>query len=148
MPSFSNRSRQNLGQLHPLLQKLLNEAIKETDFTILDAQRGRAEQEKAFREGHSKVHFGQSAHNYAPAIACDIVPYPFELHGKNVWDDGPRWKFLQLAVILPIAKRLQISIRQGIDWNGDGNIADGWDSPHIELHPWRTWAKKSKLIAD
>lgn len=147
MPSFGTRSRQNLAQLHPSLQIILSEAIKEFDFTILDAQRGRAEQELAFAKGFSKVHFGNSAHNYTPAVACDIVPW---FGGSNPirWNDLQSFKVLQLAVILPIAKQRGIPIRQGIDWNGDGNIADGWDAPHIELHPWRTWAKKSRLIAD
>lgn len=123
MPKFGTRSLINLAQLHPLLQRVLNEAIKEFDFTILDAQRGRAEQERAFAQGHSKVHFGNSAHNYAPAIATDIVPW----HGGSNpirWNDAASFKVLQLAVILPIAKRLAIPIRQGIDWNGDGNIND------------------------
>lgn len=142
MPKFSATSLKARDQLHPLLQKLVDEAIKEMDFKILDATRGEAAQEKAFRQGHSKVRFGNSAHNYVPAIAMDLFPAPYD------WDNKEAFKKLQLEIIRPIAKRLNIPIRQGIDWNGDGNIADGWDMPHVELHPWRDWAKKSKLFKD
>lgn len=144
MPSFSKRSLRALEELHPLLQKLLNEAIKEYDFVVLDAQRGRAEQEKARKGGFSKVGFGNSAHNYAPAIATDICPYPID------WEDTKRFITLQFDVIKPLAKKLSIPIRQGLDWNMNGKITDEnfLDFPHIELHPWREWAKKSKLIED
>lgn len=107
---------------------------------ILDSQRDRASQERAFKNGFSKVHFGNSAHNWSPSIACDIAPYPLD------WDDASRFTELQIKFIKPIAKRLNIPIRQGVDWNMDGNLTnDRWDDlPHVELHPWREWAKKSK----
>jgi len=33
-----------------------------------------------------------------------------------------------------------------MDWNMNGVITDEHfiDYPHVELHPWREWAKKSK----
>lgn len=139
MPSFGEKSRQNLEQLHPHLQSLLRASIKEYDFTILDAQRGFAEQELAYRQGKSKAHFGSSAHNYHPAIACDVAPWPID------FDDLSRFKVMA-AIILANAKRLSIPIRWGGDWNMDGSTADGWDFPHFELHPWRKWAETSTLI--
>lgn len=139
MPHFGKESLRNLKQLHPDLQMVLREAIKEFDFKIMDAQRGRAEQEYAFKKGNTKAHFGQSAHNYIPAIACDIYPYPID------FDDIGRFKDMA-RVVLRIAKAHKVPLRWGGDWNMDGNTADGWDFPHFELHPWRTWAKKSKLI--
>jgi peptidoglycan L-alanyl-D-glutamate endopeptidase CwlK len=144
MPRFSQRSLRSFENLHPKLKLLLNEAIKEYDFMILDSTRGRAEQELAFKLGNSKAHFGDSAHNYLPAIAVDIVPYPLD------WEDLKRFKFLQFEVIKPLARRLEIPIRQGLDWNMNGKVTDEkfQDYPHIELHPWRTWAKQSKLVKD
>lgn len=144
MASFSKISKQRLAGAHPLLQKIMNEAINHYDFMVLDSQRDRAAQERAFKQGNSKVHFGQSAHNWAPSIALDVAPFPID------WNDLGRFKVLQLEIILPIAQKMQIPIRQGIDWNRDGNLSnDGWDDyPHVELHPWREWAKKSHLFGE
>lgn len=139
--SFSKASLASRKKLMKPLQEIVDEAIKEIDFKILDATRGRAAQEKAFAQGHSKVHFGDSAHNYVPAIAMDLFPAPYD------WNN--RTAFIALSkIILRIAAAKGYKLRWGGDWNGDGNLSDGWDMPHFELHPWRTYAKKSKLYED
>jgi peptidoglycan L-alanyl-D-glutamate endopeptidase CwlK len=144
MPRFSERSKLARSELHLLLKQLVDQAIIEFDFVILDGTRGRAEQELAFKQGNSKAHFGDSAHNYKPAIAMDIVPYPID------WNDTKRFITLQFEIIKPAAKRLGIPIRQGLDWNMNGSITDEKfkDFPHVELHPWRQWAKESQLVKD
>lgn len=138
MPAFSQKSKDLVSKLMPELQIILNEAIKEYDFTVMDSTRGRAAQELAFKKGNSKAHFGQSAHNYQPAVAVDIAPYPVDFNNVQRFKD-------MAAVVLRIAKEKGIPLRWGGDWNMDGSTADGWDFPHFELHPWRDWAKKSKL---
>jgi peptidoglycan L-alanyl-D-glutamate endopeptidase CwlK len=141
MPSFGDKSSKNLAGAHPKLQAVMHEAIKVFDFIIMDSQRGREGQEKAFREGHSKAHFGQSAHNWAPSIALDIAPAPLDWNNRKA--------FIELSkVIMPIAKRLAIPLRWGGDWNQNGILTDEHlsDLPHYELHPWRDWAKASKLF--
>jgi peptidoglycan L-alanyl-D-glutamate endopeptidase CwlK len=148
MPKFSEAAAERLSRAHPLLQKLMNAAILEFDFTILQSQRGRADQEAAFRKGHTKVHFGNSAHNWAPAVALDIAPLPID------WDDAKDdgrdghaiFRHMQMNIIRPLAQKLHVPIRLGCDWNGDGNAYNESfiDLPHVELHPWRVWAKKSK----
>lgn len=135
MPVFGKVSKAALAEAHPELQRLLKEAIKVTDFKILDSTRGKLEQERAFARGFSKVHFGSSAHNWSPSIAVDLLPKPYDWNNKQSFIDLSR-------VILPLAKKLNIPIRWLGDPNMDGNLGDGWDFPHYELHPWRTWAKK------
>ena len=49
MPRFSNRSLATRAKLHPHLQAIVDAAIKQFDFVILDATRGRIAQELAFR---------------------------------------------------------------------------------------------------
>lgn len=142
MANFSASSMRARQQLHPKLKQLVDAAIVKVEFKILDATRGRLAQEKAFASGASKVHFGNSAHNWQPAIAMDLFPAPYD------WNNKEAFKHLQLDVIRPLAKAMGIPIRQGIDWNGDGNISDGWDMPHVELHPWREWAKTCKLYEE
>jgi len=140
MPYFSRRSKTALAAAHPLLQKLFSEVIKEFDCVILESRRGKADQEKAFKSGNSRAHFGESAHNYTPAIALDVCPYPINWENRKAFIE-------QSKVVLRKAKELGIPIRWGGDWDGDGDMTDQtlMDLPHYELHPWRTYAKNSKL---
>ncbi len=142
MYSFDDGAHARLARAHPRLQDLMNEAIKQYPFTILDSQRGRKAQEEAFRKHYSKVHFGDSAHNWKPSVALDLAPLP--LSWDNAKKNLDRWTDLQIGIIKPLAKKMGITIRQGIDWNGNGDLTDEkWDDlPHVELSPWREWAKR------
>lgn len=144
--SMSQISANRLKLAHPLLQQLFTAVAVETDIVILDATRGRAAQELAFKKGNTKVHFGNSAHNYMPCIALDVCPLPVD------WSRAGRKKFETLGkkFVLPIANRLKIPIRWGADWNMNSDLSDEKfsDMPHYELHPWRTFAKKAKLIEE
>lgn len=139
MPQFGPRSLRNLEYVHPLLRKVLDEAIKTYDFTVICGYRGRQEQEEAFRKGTSKAHFGQSAHNYNPAVAVDLIPYPFK---DADWDDLEKFKELARH-ILAAADAVGVPVRWGGDWNMNGKISDErfLDTPHFELHPWRDYAR-------
>lgn len=142
MPSFGAASLAALSKCHPKLQIIANAAIKEIDFRILDSTRGRDAQERAFATGKSKARFGQSAHNYVPAIAFDLFPAPYD------WNN--RQSFITLSnVILRIAKENKIPLRWGGDWDmaGDRNPKGSLDDlPHYELDKWRDWAKDSHLF--
>lgn len=146
---FSSASLAALAKCHPHLQAIAQAAIREIDFKVLDSTRGRDAQERAFNGGFAKVHFGDSAHNYVPAIAFDLFPAPYD------WNDKEAFRRLY-GVIMPLPQKLGLKgldgktllLRPGIDWNMDGNFSDGWDMPHYELHPWRRWSKKSKLFED
>jgi peptidoglycan L-alanyl-D-glutamate endopeptidase CwlK len=136
------RSKKSLAKAHPLLQKLFTAVADETDIIILDSTRGKAEQELAFARGTTKVQFGNSAHNYVPAIALDVCPAPID------WKNTKKFIILGKRFVLPIAKELGIPIRWGADWNMNSNLKDESfvDMPHYELHPWRSWAKKATLF--
>ena len=124
MPSFSKQSRDKLQKLHPDLVKILAEAIKYIDFTVLCTYRGREEQDKAYKEGKSKAKYGQSPHNCNPALAVDVAPYPID------WEDKKR--FEELARMLQYcADREEIQIT----WGGNFSFVD---MPHFELTNWRT----------
>lgn len=144
MPGFDAADLARLERLHPLLKQLFVEARKQTAFTIRDTNRGRADQEAAFKAKRSTVHFGDSAHNWSPSLAADIYPLPVKFD-----DPGYAKLFvpLQIGILKPLAAKLNIAIRQGIDWNRNGILTDDkWDDlPHVELFPWRDWAKHSQL---
>lgn len=129
MPTFSKLSEQRLATCDPRLQKLLREAIKSVDFTVLCGHRGEDEQEDAFRTGKSKVRFPNSKHNSLPSVAVDIAPYPID------WSDHRA--FARLAgYVGRIAHEQGIEIRWGGDWDGNWRSNDSFvDLPHLELKP-------------
>lgn len=143
MAKFSEISKARLKNAHPLIQKVMNEAIKEFDFVVLDSLRDRAHQELAFKTKRSKAHFGQSAHNYVPAIAVDICPLPVNWNKPKPFHD-------LMQVVMRIAKEMDVPLTWGGDWDGDGDLNDQKlvDLPHYELKPWRTWAKGCKLYGE
>ncbi len=142
MPSFGTKSLLLLEKAHPKLKAVLMEAIKDTpqDFSIICTYRGKADQEAAFRAGNTKVHFPNSPHNQSPACAVDILPYPFK-----GWNDKGIHKELRAAAlhVIKVGDKMGISLRHGADWDRDGQTNDEKfvDSPHIELHPWRSFVK-------
>lgn len=132
MPTLSAASRKRLAGAHPLLRQLFEACAvdpKCPDFQILDSQRGRAAQEKAFKEGHSRAHFGDSAHNWSPSVALDVTPFPLD------WNDFDSFRVLGKFVMAK-AEAMKIPIEWGAMW------PKLKDFPHYELRPWREWAKK------
>lgn len=136
MPSFGTKSEANLAKCHPKLQQVLRLAIKKIDFSVNETTRSRADQERAFREGNTLVHYPNSAHNQTPSVAADLLPYPFK-----GWQDHVGFMAVAL-VVLQSAHALAIPLRWGGDWDRDGQTGDESfvDLPHMELHPWRDWA--------
>lgn len=135
MPTFGKRSLDNLAQAHPDLQKVMHEAIKHFDFSVICGYRGMADQNKAYASGASKARFGQSPHNFKPSLAVDCTPYPLD------WKDEKAFKEMG-KVIMDAAMRLGVRIRWGGDWDFNEKTNDGWDKPHFELHPWKDYKGK------
>lgn len=133
MPSFGSASRQRRETLDPRLQELVDEAIRIFDFTIVCGHRNEEDQEKAFSEGKSKLHWPDSKHNSSPSKAVDLAPYDPEL--KRI-DWNNRDRFIMLAgIIMGVAQQKNISIRWGGDWDSDTFMRDHTfhDLPHFEL---------------
>jgi peptidoglycan L-alanyl-D-glutamate endopeptidase CwlK len=134
MSELGTASRRRLDGAHPLLRKLFEAVAAEMPILVLDSQRGREAQERAFALGHSRAHFGQSAHNWAPAVALDVAPDPLD------WEDIARFEALALCVKAR-AKEMAIPILWGGDWPRLR------DMPHYELTPWREFAAASQPFA-
>ena len=117
---FGKISAKRKSECHIDLQKVLDMAIKEYDFTILCGHRGEAEQNKAFKEGNSKLKFPNSKHNKSPSLAVDIAPYPID------WNNIDRFRELSI-IIKRCAKEAGIKITWGGDWRTFK------DYPHYEL---------------
>lgn len=141
---FGSRSIASLSTVHPLLASIATEALQvsECDFTVIQGARSKEDQEKAFAEGHSKVHYGDSAHtaldkNGKP-LACgiDVLPYPFTNYDDPAMK--PKWRAI-FAAFEQVAARHNVRLRWG---GGIPDASFSWDLPHIELHPWRNYAGK------
>lgn len=127
MPKFSKASIAKLKTCDERLQRLMEECIKETDFSVLCGMRGKKEQDAAYAAKLTKLRFPNSKHNSNPSLAVDIAPYPID------WNDVERFKDLA-KIVLRKARELGISIRWGGDWNCNGIEDETFvDLPHFEL---------------
>lgn len=118
---LSKKSKERLETCDDRLIIIVSDVLKVMDITILCGHRGKEEQEKAFSEGKSRAHFGQSKHNSYPSLAVDIAPYPIN------WDvKDPRWNIM-CDLVLYVAERYGIKMRLGRDFT---NLKD---YPHVEL---------------
>lgn len=118
---LSKKSQERLETCDDRLITIVSDVLKVMDITILCGHRGKEEQEKAFSEGKSRAHFGQSKHNSYPSLAVDIAPYPIN------WDvKDPRWNIM-CDLVLYVAERYGIKVRLGRDFT---NLKD---YPHVEL---------------
>lgn len=132
MPTFGPASKKQFDTLDPRLQEILSEAIKLIDFTIVEGFRGKEAQNIAYAKGYSQKKWPDGNHNKNPSLAADVMPYPVN------WSDASRNMarvgYLQ-GVIFTIAKQLGIPIRQGMDFNQNGNFSDDgfFDAPHMEI---------------
>lgn len=136
MPVFSQRSKDKLYTCHHKLRRVMEQAIKVYDFSVICGHRGNDEQNDLFNQGRSKVQFPDSKHNLTPSCAVDIVPY---LPGHDIWNlEDPNilkhW-YLMAGVVLATAESMWTPLRWGGDWNRDMRFDDNKfnDLPHFEL---------------
>jgi peptidoglycan L-alanyl-D-glutamate endopeptidase CwlK len=120
MPKFSIKSMQRLSTCDNDLQALFYEVIKEFDCTILCGYRNEADQNKAFKEGKSKLKFPNSKHNCSPSRAVDVAPYPID------WLNIRAFERLN-TVVMRKAHEMGINIEWG------GNWKKFKDYPHYQL---------------
>lgn len=131
--AWGQTSLTNLGTAHPLLQTLGHRVIKRADLPrdlrVLFGHRNKADQDKAFASGASKLRWPNSKHNSTPALAVDIVP----LEGGQV-----SWDWAHYHQIAPIIKdewaKMQAEGLTGaavLTWGGDWRSFK--DGPHWEL---------------
>lgn len=129
MPSFSQKSLDNLRSCDPRLQEIFEEVIKNYDCTILEGYRSEERQNQMLEEGKSTLAYPDSNHNEVPSKAVDAAPYPID------WDD--LYRFIHFAgYVKAVADRLGYRIRWGGDWDMDGTIMKDQqfdDLPHFEI---------------
>jgi len=123
MSYFNGKSLLILSRAHPDLRRLFLVVGEEANCSIVCSYRGKEAQEEAFEKGFSKAHFGQSPHNYLPALAVDCVPYP------SMWSDEKKLK--ELGAIVKIKA---IDLEMEIEWGGNWKFLD---YPHYQISGWQ-----------
>ncbi len=128
MPKFGTRSKSKLETCHKDLQQILNIAIKEFDFSVIEGERNEERQNEAYEKGFSQVKYPDSKHNSKPSNAVDIYPYPFK---DEYWLDGkdrkPHKIWYEMAIhIVSAASLLGIPIKWG------GTFKKFFDGPHFQ----------------
>ncbi|SRR5258706_4481981 len=134
MPTFSQSSLDKLAACDNRLQKILQEAIKYIDFTVLQGHRGEVEQNAAVAAGTSKLPWPQGNHNAMPSRAVDVAPW-FQGPVSIDWKDLPAFARL-MGYIQRISDEQGVKLRFGLDWNGNfRTLGDESfiDAPHVEL---------------
>lgn len=126
---FRPKDATKLNKLHPDLKAVvLKFAENGGRFIVIETERGRAAQEKAHNTGHSNAKFGQSPHNFTPALAVDLGPHNYP---------GTIADYRELALGMFLAAR---ELNIGITWGG--NWVSLKDYPHFELAKWKVIPKK------
>lgn len=134
MPSFGGRSTTALDTVEPRLVRVLDEAIKHFDFSVLEGHRGEVAQNKAHDEGKSNRLWPTGSHNSMPSRAVDVAPWRKTEPHIN-WQDVESFIYLA-GFIVAIGAMMGVKLRSGGDWDGDRELADEKglrDFGHIEL---------------
>jgi len=128
MPKFGKSSRRQLETCDPRLQKLFEKIVLSFDCTIIEGHRDKKKQNKAYKEGKSKLVYPNGKHNQIPSVAVDAVPYPID------WEDRERMTYFA-GFVLGIALQMDLNIRWGGDWNMNTQLKDNNfdDLPHFEI---------------
>ena len=124
MPKFGKRSKERLRGIDARLVSVLNELVKIMDVTIIEGLRSEQRQEKLLKEGSTKTKFSK----HITGKAVDLAPYPID------WEDRDRFHYMG-GMIRGIAKQLNVNVRWGGDWDGDGETKDNKfdDLVHVEI---------------
>ena len=141
MYKFSNTSNERLNACDKKLQRVFRLAIEQSaiDFGIASGHRSVKQQQQLYAQGRTKpgnifTHVDgiekKSKHNYNPSQAVDIYAWT----GEASWDQK---ELCYLAgVIMGAAQSLNIDLRWGGNWDGDGQMISDQnfiDLPHFEL---------------
>ena len=124
MYKFGKRSSERLKGVDHRIIMILDELIKIMDVTIIEGLRSAKRQEQLLKKGATKVKYSK----HMEGKAVDLAPYPID------WEDRDTFYYMG-GMIRGIAKQLEINVRYGGDWDGDGNTKDNSfdDLVHFEL---------------
>lgn len=136
---FSERSLSRLATVHPLLQMIAYEGLRQMDLTIVSGRRTIAEQQRLVSLGRSKT-----THSYhvakrlgGPAFAVDLAPWVEGGEAKE-----RRYFYYMGGVLETLAYLLGVPVIWGGDWNSNMVFSDQSfdDLYHLQIDEkaWKT----------
>lgn len=133
MPYLSETSQYRLASCYPDIQRWVERLILWFDFTVVCGHRNEEDQEEAYRNGKSKVHYPDSWHNFYPSLAVDLAPW--DQYRRVIDWDHPKRFILLAGMGLQLASEMRLPITWGGDWDSDTFMRDHTfkDYPHYQL---------------
>lgn len=143
--NLSTRRTKVLDELHPELRALVLKLEDACGYRVVPwcGFRSKDEQEKAKAGGFSNAGFGQSPHNYRPALACDLVLHPGRVAVRehpdapgwpDLWDRSSKAALDAWALLEDQATALGL---ERVDIGRAGRRTRDW--PHVQLRSWRSY---------
>lgn len=134
-----------LQELHPQLEVKVRQVVSMLGGRVTPycGYRGPHDQAIALERGTSEAKFGDSPHNYHPALACDLVLDPRRVDVAPVASDPTYpnlWDAESPAAVATWADLEAAAEQVGLE---RVNISSGRDKPHVQLHGWRPLARLS-----
>lgn len=142
------RAPRVLAELHPILRSKVEALLLEVEvFTPYEGYRDEVRQAKAKALGVSNASFGDSPHNFKPALACDVVLNPVLIDVRahfadpsypDLWDTvtpvcADAWRRLELAAVKHGLER--VNVHGARDW------------PHLQLEHWGNYLPMTRSKA-
>ncbi len=130
MNSFGRASRTNLRTVEFQGQQLAHRVLILKDHSIITGHRSQRQQDRAYREGNSKLPWPKGKHNRLPSIAMDVQTWPVPDQVQDLREE----QLYLLGLYKGIGSEMDMEIRTGADWDRDGEISDnGFDDFfHVE----------------
>lgn len=100
------------------------------DFCILKTGglRATSMQQAVFRAGNSKCDGVEKRSKHQDGLAVDLVPW---VNGAPSWES--KYTFYLSGAFMSYCLVRGLPISSGADWDGDGNLRDGWDPCHMQI---------------
>ncbi|MBS3777306.1 MAG: hypothetical protein KGY70_19085 [Bacteroidales bacterium] len=135
MYRFSDLSKQRMEGVSETLKAVMYEALKNSpvDFGIAwkGGKRDAEEQNELFQDGASLKDGYNQKSKHQEGKAIDVLPYV-----KGEYTTEEKYYYILIGVIMTTANHMEINIRNGGDWDKDGEYVTDHnfiDLPHFEL---------------
>jgi len=132
---FSDLSERRMEGVDFRLITLMRESLRNSpvDFGIAwrGGKRTAKEQKELYLKDRSNADGYNKMSKHQIGHAIDVLPY---VHGEPVLDD--KYYYILIGVIMATAKHIGLNIRNGGDWDRDGEYVTDQslkDLPHFEL---------------
>ncbi len=137
--SYGTKSKAKLATVHDSMVMVADLALVRSpyDITIVHGWRGEEIQNALYESGASLKIYPNSKHNHLDndgfplSLAIDFAPW---VDGAIPWGDTHMFCIVA-GVIMSVAEELNVPVRYGGDWDGDGSTKDQtlMDWGHLEL---------------